>query len=207
VREFLGRLFYAILEWGAPGLVVMGVLDSSFLFMPLGNDLLVVALTARHPAFLPIYAVLASAGSVAGCAIMAAVGRKGGEASLEKNVASRRLEFVKRRVKKRAGWALGLAALMPPPFPFTLFIVVMGALDYPRKKLLGIVAVSRLLRFGLIGLLAVFFGGRVLALGQMPEVQYAIFGLIVLSMAGSTVSVYRWLRRSRADGARTPGDR
>src|SRR6516225_5668510 len=35
-------------KFGGPGLLVLGILDSSFLFAPLGNDLLVVAVTARR---------------------------------------------------------------------------------------------------------------------------------------------------------------
>src|SRR6185437_436784 len=35
-------------KFGGPGLLVLGILDSSFLFAPLGNDLLVVAMTAHN---------------------------------------------------------------------------------------------------------------------------------------------------------------
>jgi membrane protein YqaA with SNARE-associated domain len=56
----------------------MGVLDSSFLIMPLGNDLLVVALTARRHILLPYYAGMATAGSVIGCLIMDVIARRGG---------------------------------------------------------------------------------------------------------------------------------
>ena len=37
-----------LMHLGGVGLLIMGVLDSSFLVLPLGNDLLVIALTARQ---------------------------------------------------------------------------------------------------------------------------------------------------------------
>ena len=51
---------------GGFGLLLLGILDSSFLFMPLGNDLLVVALTAQRHNRMLYYAAMASAGSVIG---------------------------------------------------------------------------------------------------------------------------------------------
>ena len=46
ILHSLAHFFYAL---GGVGLVLLGTLDSSFLMLPLGNDLLVVALTAHHP--------------------------------------------------------------------------------------------------------------------------------------------------------------
>src|ERR1051325_9254680 len=106
---------------GGFGLVLLGILDSSFLFMPLGNDLLIVALTARRHSLMPVYAALASTGSVLGCLLIDVVFRKGGEGGLEKHLSRKRLDYIQRNVKKSAGWALAVACLMPPPFPFTPF--------------------------------------------------------------------------------------
>ena len=47
--RFAAGLFAFVLKFGGLGLLVLGILDSSFLFAPWGNDLLVVAMTARHP--------------------------------------------------------------------------------------------------------------------------------------------------------------
>ena len=91
------------------GLVIVGILDSSFLFMPLGNDLLVVAMAARGggPAKALFYAATAALGSVLGCLILDVVARKGEQAGLEKHVPKKRLEFLKKKIKKRAAWGPG----------------------------------------------------------------------------------------------------
>jgi len=165
--------------------------------MPLGNDLLMVALTARHNARLPYYAAMATAGSVIGCLIMDLIARKGGEQGLEKTLGGKRTEYVKRKVRKNAGWALAVASLMPPPFPFTPFVAGAAALQYPRKRLLGVVAATRFVRFSIDGLLAVFFGTRILRWAQTPAFIYAMIALIVISIIASAISIYRWIRRSR----------
>jgi membrane protein YqaA with SNARE-associated domain len=186
-----------LLHLGGFGLLIFGALDSSFLVMPLGNDLLMVALTARHKARLPYYAAMATAGSVIGCLIMDLIARTGGEQGLEKALGSKRTEYVKKKVRKNAGWALAVASLMPPPFPFTPFVAGAAALQYPRKKLLGVVAGARFVRFSIDGLLAVLFGTRILRWAQTPVFIYAMIGLIVISIAASAISIYGWIRRSR----------
>lgn len=204
MKAFLLHIAGILYGLGGLGLLIMGVLDSSFLFMPLGNDLLVIALTARHESRMPYYAVMATLGSVAGVLLVDVLSRKGGEKGLNGRVSPERLEYVKRKMERRAGWALALAALMPPPFPFTPFVVAASALQYPRKRLLGIIALARLVRFSGAGLLAIIFGRRIIRMADTPAVQYVIVALVIVSIAGSAASVYSWVRRSRS---KTPGMR
>lgn len=197
LESFAWKIFALIAGFGGPGLLVMGILDSSFLFMPLGNDLLVVAFTARRHELILYYAVMASAGSVLGVLLIDLVFRKGGEEALDKHLAGKRLEYVKRKVKDNATWALALACVMPPPFPFTPFIAAASALEYPRKKLLAVVGASRMVRFSIEGVLAIYFGRGILRLAKTPAVEYAIITLIFIAVAGSIVSIFGWIRRSR----------
>jgi len=202
---FLGHIAIALFQMGGLGLFALGVLDSSFLMMPLGNDLLIVALTVTHHAHLPYYVVMATAGSVLGCLAVDYLSRKGGEAGLDRRISRRRLDYIKWQIEKRAGWALALASLMPPPFPFTPFVAAAAAFQYPRGKLLGVIALSRAVRFSIEGLLAIQFGRSILALAKAPAVQYGVIGLIVVSIAGSGLSVYRWVKRSRHVKTRSVG--
>jgi membrane protein YqaA with SNARE-associated domain len=181
-------------QLGGFGLLLLGILDSSFLFMPLGNDLLVVALTASRHNRLPYYASMASAGSVIGCLLTDMICRKGGEKSLEGRLSHRRVQYVEHKIKNHAGPALALACVLPPPFPFTPFIIVMSALQYPRWKMLGIVAVGRAIRFSVEGALAITYGGRILQLANNALLQNVVIGLIVISIAGSAWSIYSWSR-------------
>jgi membrane protein YqaA with SNARE-associated domain len=199
---FARYLFVLFVHLGGFGQFVLGVLDSSFLFMPLGNDLLMVALSARKHELMLYYAAMATVGSVLGCWLLDAVVRKHGEEGLEKYVSRRRLEYVKKKVTKSAGWALTFASLMPPPFPFTPFVAASAALQYPRKRLLIVIGITRMLRFTAVGWLAILFGRRILRWARSPIVEYAVLALIVVCVAGSIVSVVTWIKRSRTQPAR-----
>ena len=200
MKELTQVLLGLIRQSGGAGLLVLGILDSSFLFAPLGNDLLVVALTA-HARSVPrmlYYAGMSTVGSVLGCLLVDVVFRKAGEEGLEKHLPKSRLAFVRKKVMKSAAWAIALASIAPPPFPFTPVIMAASALQYPRKKLLAVVGVVRMIRFSVLGVLALLFGRRILNWGESPVVQDAIFALLVLFVIGSTLSVYGWIRRSRS---------
>ncbi len=202
MKSFLLELAAFFASLGGFGLLLLGVLDSSFLFMPLGNDLLLVALTARHHERMPYYALMASAGSVLGCLFTDWVSRKGGEKGLETRVKGRTLTYVKRKVEKKAGPALALASLMPPPFPFTPFVIVLAALQYPRAKLLGIIAAARAVRFVAEGFLAIRFGRHILEMAKEPLVQGTIIAVVVISISGSIYSIHSWVQSSRKRSGR-----
>jgi membrane protein YqaA with SNARE-associated domain len=195
-------------KFGGPGLLVLGILDSSFLFAPLGNDLLVVAMTARHRDLLEMlyYAGMSTVGSVIGCLLVDLIFRKAGEKGLEKHLSKRRLEYVKRKVTANAAWALVLASIAPPPFPFTPFVMAASALQYPRKRMLAITGAARMFRFTALGLLAYFYGKRILTWADSDVVQWIlIIGLVVLCTVGSVFSVVGWIKRSRKIGGRDTG--
>jgi membrane protein YqaA with SNARE-associated domain len=182
---------------GGFGLLLLGVLDSSFLFMPLGNDLLVVALTAAHRERMLYYVLMATAGSVAGVDFTRWVSAKGGRQGIEGEHKSKRIAYVERKMNENGGIAIATAALMPPPFPFTPFIIVAGALQYPRRKMLAIIAGSRGLRFLIDGYLALIYGRKIIGMAKSPYVQGFIIVLVVISLAGSAYSIYGWVRKSR----------
>lgn len=198
MHAIVHHLFVIFVRLGGLGLVMLGFLDSSFLlFLPLGNDLLMVALTAREHRMLFLFALLATAGSALGCLLTDWVSRKGGEKGLEKFLSGRRLKYVKGKVEKNARMALVLACVMPPPFPFTGFVAAAAAFQYPRKKLLATCAIARFARFLVLGLLAIAFGRHILRLAKAPGVQIGIVALAVISVVGSVLSVVSWVKRSR----------
>jgi membrane protein YqaA with SNARE-associated domain len=187
----LAIFFYSL---GGFGLLLLGTLDSSFLFMPLGNDLLVIALTAAHPERMLYYASMATIGSVIGVAFTHWVSAKGGRKGIEGGHKSRQIAYVERRVHEHGGIAIATAALMPPPFPFTPFIVVAAALQYPLRRMLLIIAACRAVRFATEGALAMIYGRRIIGMAQSPYVEGFIVALIAVSIAGSAWSIMNWRR-------------
>jgi len=201
--KHLGQvLMAAVWKFGGFGLFALGILDSSFLFAPLGNDLLVVAMTARNRS-IPLmlyYAAMSTAGSVLGCLLVDLIFRKAGEKGLERHLSRRRLEYVKGKVSGNAAWAVVIASIAPPPFPFTPFVMAAAALQYPRKRLLALTAASRMFRFTALGVLALLYGKRILEWAESDVIQWLLIGLVVVCVAGSVVSVVGWIRRSRRVG-------
>ena len=191
------HLFAVFFHLGAFGLVILGILDSSFLFLPVGNDLLLVVLVARHHRYLPLYVLAASLGSATGVLLLDLVCRKGGEEGLQKMMSRKRLSYLKKKMSQSAAVPLIVACLAPPPFPFTAVIAAASAFQYSKLRLLGYVFGFRTVRFTLIGLVAIWFGRRILGIANLPEITWFMVGFSALCIIGSTLSIMRWIRLSR----------
>jgi len=181
---------------GALGLFLLGVFDSSFLFLPFGNDLLLIALVSsgREPWRWVIYALAAALGSVVGVALVDLVMRKAGEEGLEKFVGPKTLDRLKWKIEKRGVWAMFFAALLPPPFPFTAAVAAASVLQLARRGMLTAVFAGRLARFTAESLLALYFGRRLLHYLRSDYVEYLVYGLITVAVIGALLSIRKWLR-------------
>ncbi|MBI4459438.1 MAG: VTT domain-containing protein [Acidobacteria bacterium] len=151
----------ALLPLGATGLFAAAVLDSSFVPLPGGVDLWLISLCVLDPARMPFYAVIASLGSVLGCSLMYFVARKSEEVFLEPKLKDRRTPRVRQWIDQYGSLALFLAALLPPPAPFKLFVLTAGLVKHRFGKFLVVLTAGRLLRYFLEGLLAIRYGRQV----------------------------------------------
>jgi membrane protein YqaA with SNARE-associated domain len=192
ILHSLTHFFFAL---GGAGLLLLGILDSSFLMLPLGNDLLIVALTAANPTHMYYYVAMATAGSTLGVVFCHYVCSRMGEKALGRK--TRRLAYVEGKVEKYGGLAIGVAALAPPGFPFTPFIVVPSVLHYPVKRMAAIIFGCRLVRFLVEGQLARIYGRHLLRMAKSPAVTEAVIVLVAISVVGSGISIWSWVRRAR----------
>jgi membrane protein YqaA with SNARE-associated domain len=201
----LGPIIHAIaralFRAGGLGLLMLGVLDSSPVVVPLGNDLLVLALSARHHQRVLYYVAMATAGSLIGCFLTDWISRKS-EKGLKKFVSGKRLAYIQQKVQKRAALTLVTASLLPPPFPFTAVVAGAAAFKYPRSKLLGFVGAGRFARFAIEGALAIHYGRWIIKQAESPLLEHVMIVLIVISIAGTGISIYRW-RGGRGNVAET----
>jgi len=183
---------------GLLGLFLMSTLDSSFLVLPFGNDLLLIALvSANRNSWIWIAYVLVSAlGSVVGVLIVDVIMRKAGEKGLERFISAKRVETLKAKLENKAGITVFIATLIPPPFPFTPVVMTASALQSPRMQLLTAVFLGRLIRFGIEAVLALYFGRQMIAFLNSDVVTYFVYGLIGVAIVLSTLSLLRWLKRN-----------
>jgi len=172
----------------------MGIMDSSFLFLPFGNDLLVIALVARHHDGWPFYVLSAVCGSTVGVWLLDLVARRVGERGVQKIAGRWQFARLKRMIEKKGGIVLIVGCLSPPPFPFTMAVATTSALGYPRTKLLGTVAASRAIRFVILSFLAIKFGRAILHIMNTDAFRWTMVLFIILCLAASAYSAARWLR-------------
>jgi membrane protein YqaA with SNARE-associated domain len=191
VNPFIHTIARALFHAGGLGLLTLGAFDSSPLVVPFGNDLLVLALCARYHERVLYYVLMATAGSLIGCVATDWISRKG-EKGLKKIVPGKQLRFIEKLVEKRAAWALVIASILPPPFPFTPFVAAAAAFRYPRAKLLGFIGVGRFVRFSIEAALAVHYGRWIIKQAEAPLLEHVMIALIVISILGSALSIYRW---------------
>ena len=143
---------------GGPGLLIIGFLDSSFLSFPMINDLLVIGMVTRHKSFLPYYVLMATVGSVLGCLALYYVARKGGEAFLIKRFKASHIEGGRKLLQKYGLLVVLVPALLPPPAPFKIFVLLAGVAAMPVWQFAAAIFVARIVRYGGEGLLAVYYG-------------------------------------------------
>ena len=166
----------------APAMIVIGALDSSLLSLPEINDYLVVGRCYKYPSAAFYFPLFAAIGSVIGCNILYSIVRRGGQAVLRKRFPLASIKRVERAYERFGFLAIGIPAILPPPLPFKIFVATAGALEYPRWKFLLTVMIARSFRYYVEGILAVFYGRRVLLFMKDN-------GLVILSIVGSLVLI------------------
>ncbi len=196
MRPIIRIIARALFRAGGLGILTLGAFDSSPLVVPLGNDLLVLALSARYHDRMLYYAVMATLGSLIGCLATVWVSRKGGS-HLKKFASGERLGNIQKLVQKRAGVTLVVASLLPPPFPFTGIVAAAAAFKYPRKKLFSYVGAGRFVRFVIEGALAIHYGRWIIRQARSPILEDVMIALIVISIVASVVSIYEWSEKSK----------
>ena len=183
------------------GVVVLAALDSTlFLSIPGGIDAAVLMLAARRHTWAWTVPLLATAGSVAGAALTFWMGIKIGAHELERYIPPKRLTRIRRKVGSVGAIGLAVLDLIPPPFPFTAFILAAGALEIDASTFFVTLTICRLLRFGLEAALARVYGQRILGWLDSDLFHDIVVGFSVLAIALTLLSLIRLFTSSRRSG-------
>jgi membrane protein YqaA with SNARE-associated domain len=164
--------------YAAPAMILVGALDSSLLSLPEINDYLVVGRCIKQPGAVFYFPLFAAIGSVLGSLLLYTIMRRGGQALLRRRFKRENIERVERAYARYGFLAIAIPAVLPPPMPFKIFVATAGTLEYPRWKFLMTVMIARSLRYYVEGILAVFYGRRVLTFLRDD-------GLVVLSIVAA----------------------
>ena len=184
---------------GAFGLFLFSALDSSFLVLPFGNDILLIALTSadRRGWGWIGYVIVSALGSVVGVVVVDLLMRKSGEKGLERFISPQRVEQIKKKIEEKATATVFVATLLPPPFPFTPVIMAASAFQYPRPKLFTTVFLGRLCRYTIEAILALYLGRRLIRYINSEAFGYFVYALIGLAAIASVFSILKWVRKQK----------
>lgn len=179
---------------------MLGILDSTIIFfLPLGIDAVVIFMAAGNPSVAWLYPVLAASGSVIGSALTYWGGRKLGEHGLTRFVPRARLASVRGHLRRHGAFTVAALALIPPPFPFTPFVLTAGALHFSRLRLFPLLGLARLARFGVEAALAVKYGEALTTWMESDAFRIAIGAFVAVAIVGTIVSGFVIRKRSRRD--------
>jgi membrane protein YqaA with SNARE-associated domain len=195
VKSFINWVYGAALAMGGPGLFVIAFLDSSFISLPQINDLLVVLMVVQNKPLMPYYAAMATAGSVVGCYAIYLIAARGGEAFLKKRLKAGHIDRGLAVYRRHGVLALMVPAVLPPPAPFKLFVLLAGVANVRPLQFVTAIAVARGARYLVLGALAIRYGDAALELMRTHGRTVGIW-LAVLLVAGALgFWVWRWGRR------------
>ena len=157
--KWLTRLSEYLITYGAFGLFMVALLDSTFVPLPSSADALMLLLSTANPSWMLLYAFMATTGSALGCLILYLISRRAGSRALNR-FSERKQAKVKNWIERYDIFAVLVATLMPPPFPFKVFVVSAGVFRFSLVRFMLAIIVGRGFRFLLEGYFAVRYGAQ-----------------------------------------------
>jgi len=137
--------------------LILAALDSSVLPTFGAVDALTVLLAARHPDLWAYYAMCSTTGSIAGASLAYRLSSLG---ILHRRIRGIIFDRVEAFLKRFGSLALAIAALLPPPFPTSVFVLCAGATRYLFASFVTSFSVGRVCRFASLAYLASVLGRR-----------------------------------------------
>ena len=172
-------LLAALAASGGFGIFLVAFADSSFLPFPSVNDLLLINLSIQSPRRMPYYALMSMIGSLVGSVVLFLIARKGEEAAFHKQ-AGPHAQRVHRWMKRNGFISILIAALLPPPTPFKLFILAAGLLEMPFRSFILAIAIARGVRFFGEGYLAIRYGNAAIQFLTEHKIGFAVGALAIV---------------------------
>jgi membrane protein YqaA with SNARE-associated domain len=191
LKWLLGKLTKVsnyLIAFGPFGLFAIALLDGAFVPMAGGPDAVVMLLSASRPGWWPIYAAAATLGSTAGCVILYFISRRAGRRALGRFSASKQAR-VKDLIDRYDVLSVLVASLLPPPFPFKLFVVSAGVFRLSIMRFAIAVGAGRAFRYLLEGYLAAHYGdhAREWLAHYYPAIGIGLAVLIILVFVGRSL--------------------
>lgn len=193
-------IYFSIGAWlerlGGLGLILLGLADNSIVPLPGSMDALTVILSARQENWWPYYAAMATIGGIVGAYATYTLGAKSGEETLEKKLPKKKAERIYKIFNRYGFWSLFVPALLPPPVPFSPFLLVAGALKYSKRNFLIAVGSARAIRYSLLAWLGSTYSKQIFGFFRRYY-QGILWTVVALAVIGGLAAGYWTWKRKR----------
>ena len=183
----LTKFSHYLISFGPFGLFAIAFLDSVLVPMPGGVDAVLMVLSATRPSWMLIYVASATIGSTAGCIGLYKLSARAGHRALNR-FSERKRQRVKDMIDRYDVGSVLVASLLPPPFPFKLFVVSAGVFRLNITRFAIAIAAGRTFRYLLEGYLAVRYGeqAKEILARYYPGIGIGLAVLIVIVFVGKS---------------------
>src|SRR2546423_12238024 len=153
--------------------------------MPGGVDAVLLLLAASRPSWVLIYVAAATIGSTAGCVGLYRLSQRAGKRALARFSESKQ-KRVKDLIDRYDVISVLVASLLPPPFPFKLFVVSSGVFRLNLLRFTLAIAGGRTFRYLLEGYLAARYGehAKDLLAHYYPSIGIGLAVVIIVFFVG-----------------------
>jgi membrane protein YqaA with SNARE-associated domain len=182
---------------GGVGLILLGLADNSVVPLPGSMDALTIVLSAHQKSWWPYYAIMATIGGIVGAYVTYGLGFKSGEQALEKKLPKKKAERIYKLFKKYGFWSLFVPGMLPPPVPYSPFLIVAGALKYPKRYFLVAVGLARAIRYSLLAWLGSMYSKQIFGFFH-NYYRPMLWTVVALAVIGGVAALYwTWKRKSQ----------
>jgi membrane protein YqaA with SNARE-associated domain len=201
----LKHIFQRYKEWvmamliplGPWGVFTIALIDAAAFGIPM--DPVVAAFVYGDPRRTLVYALMGAFGSAIGSTVPYLIGYKGGEAFLVNKIGQKRFDRIHGNTEKYGELGLMVACIMPPGFPFKLFVFSAGIAEMTYLHFLISIFAGRLARFLILAALTIRFGPQIVSLIGALVKQHLVATL--LGLAALSLIIYLVSRRRSRNAA------
>ncbi|HMD84881.1 MAG TPA: VTT domain-containing protein [Terriglobia bacterium] len=197
LKSLSAKLGHVLVLYGGWGLFAISFLDSSLIPFPVVNDLALIVMASKRPAWWPLYALASTLGSVSGAYLLYGIARGGGKFFFRKTT-PHAVAHARRWLERNDFVAVLVASILPPPAPYKVFVLTAGLLRVNALHFGLALLVGRGLRFAADAWLGARYG--------LQAEDYLHHNLGWASLAAATMLVglallQRWRTKSGTRGS------
>ncbi len=156
--------------------------------MPGGVDAVLLLLSASRPSWVLIYVAAATVGSTVGCVGLYKISERAGHRALNR-FSEKKQKRVKDLIDRYDVLSVLVASLLPPPFPFKLFVVSAGVFRLNLVRFTIAITAGRTFRYLLEGYLAARYGehAKEILSRYYPAIGIGLALLIIVAFVGKNL--------------------